>query len=79
MTTSDRDAAKNLAHRIKGKMTDPATLDEAGQAPGDKPPAYADTLMSEAPLSIERATDVKNEDWALIERALEHYASCRAA
>ena len=76
MMTSERDAATALARRIKSKLIDPSKIDEADQPPSDKPPAYAEALMSEAPASIERAADVERADWVLIASALEHYAAC---
>jgi hypothetical protein len=74
--TSDRDSASELAQRIKNHLIDPSKEDEADRPPGDKPPAFADALMSEAPASIERAAGVNSADWEFIVRALEHYATC---
>ena len=74
---SDRDAAAELAQRIKDSLTDPSVEDEAARPPSDRPPAYADALMSEAPTSIADALDLGPADWKLIGRALDHYAACR--
>jgi len=74
-TTSDRDAAGALARRIKQSLLDPSRVDEANRPPGDRPPKFADALMSEAPASIERAAKVIADDWHLIAKALEHYAA----
>jgi hypothetical protein len=74
--TSDRDSAAQLAQRIKISLIDPSKEDEAGRPPGDKPPGYADALMSEKPASVERAVDLKSADWQLVGKALEHYATC---
>jgi len=73
-TTNVRSAAEELARRIKGSRIDPAQIDEADRAPGDKSPAYAQALMSEKPASIERAARLEPPDWDLIEEALESYA-----
>ena len=75
-TPSDRDAAADLARRIKTNRIDPSQIDEAGRPPSDRPPGFADALMSEKPVSIERAADLGPADWELIDRALYHYASC---
>jgi hypothetical protein len=74
--TSDRNPAAELAQRIKTSLIDPSKEDEADRPPSDKPPGYADALMSEAPASIERAVDLNSADWELISKALEHYATC---
>ena len=74
--TSDRDTAGELAQRIKSSRIDPSTEDEAHLPPADKPPAFADALMSEAPASIERQAGLNSADWKLIAKALEHYATC---
>jgi hypothetical protein len=75
MPTSDRDAAAELAQRIKSNRIDPSKEDEADRPPSDRPPAFADALMSEAPASLAPA-DVNSADWNLIAKALEHYAKC---
>lgn len=75
--TSDRDAAAELARRVKTKSIDPSKADEADRPPSDRPPAFADALMSEAPASIEKSADLNSADWELIRTALEHYATCR--
>lgn len=72
--SSDRDAAAELAHRLKNALVDPSTADEADRPPGDRPPAFADALMSEKPVSVERGADVTSADWDLIVKALDHYA-----
>lgn len=74
--TSDRDTAAELARRIKSKSIDPSKADEADRPPGDRPPAFADALMSEAPPSGEKSADLNVADWELIRKALEHYATC---
>jgi hypothetical protein len=76
---SDREAAADLARRINASEVDPSKSDEAHRPPSDKPPAYADLLMSEEPAPVERAADLSESDWALIGRALEHYAACGSA
>jgi hypothetical protein len=73
--TSDRDTAAELAQRIKNHLIDPSKEDEADRPPGDRPPAFADALMSEAPASIEQAAGLNSADWELIVKALEHYAT----
>ncbi len=74
--TRDHDTAAELAQRIKNNLIDPSKADEADRPPGDKPPAFADALMSEAPASIERAAALNAADWELIGKALAHYAAC---
>ena len=76
-SSSDRDAAAELAQRIEQKMIDPAKVDEAQRPPEDQPPAFADALMSEAeaPAPVGGA-HLSQNDWTLISRALEHYAKC---
>lgn len=74
--TTDRHAAAELAARIKASRIDPAQADEAARPPSDRPPAFAQALMSEAPLSVERTANLTPADWALIDAALEHYAAC---
>lgn len=74
--TNDREAAAGLAQRIKSVQIDPSKEDEADRPPGDKPPGFAEALMSEAPTSIEQAAGLTRTDWALIGKALEHYAAC---
>lgn len=76
MQTTERRAAEELAKRIEGRLIDASDIDESDQAPGDRSPAYANVLMSETPLSVERAADLSAEDWQLIASALEHYATC---
>lgn len=75
---SDREAAADLARRIEASQVDPSKSDEAHRPPSDRPPAYADALMSEQPAPVERAADLNQADWQLIGRALEHYAGCRS-
>lgn len=72
---NDRDAAAELAKRIDVRLIDPSRADEAGRPQRDKSPGYADLLMSEAPASIEKAADLKPNDWELISKALKHYAA----
>ncbi len=74
--TSDRDTAAALALRINANRIDPSKEDEAGRPPSDKPPAFAEALMSEAPASVERGAELTSADWELIGKALEHYATC---
>jgi len=78
ITSSERDAAKDLANRIEAWLVDPAVVDDADRPPEDRPPAFADALLSQAPSSIEKAADLKQGDWELIGKALEHYAACQA-
>ena len=62
MTMSDRDTAAGLARRIPDNRLDPSKVDdEAGRPAGDKSPAYANALMSEAPASSERGADLDSE------------------
>ncbi len=75
--TSDRDTAAELAKRIKSNSIDPSTADEAHRPKSDRPPGFADALMSEAPASVEKGADLNPADWGLIRTALEHYATCR--
>lgn len=72
---SDRDTAAELAQRIKTNQIDPSKVDEAVRPKGDRPPAFADALMSEAPASLQ-PPDLTSADWVLIGKALEHYATC---
>lgn len=72
----DRNAAAELAQRINDDWVDPSKQDEAGRPPSDKPPGFAEALMSEAPTAVERSADLSAADWALITTALEHYAAC---
>lgn len=74
--TSDRNTAADLAKRIATKSVDPSKADEADRPASDRPPAFADALMSEAPASVEKAADLSSADWQLIRKALEHYAGC---
>ncbi|MGH7716239.1 MAG: hypothetical protein ACREML_09620 [Vulcanimicrobiaceae bacterium] len=76
MQTTERRAAEDLAKRIEGKLIDSTEIDESHQAPGDRSPGYADVLMNETPLSVERAAELSSADWQLIASALEHYAAC---
>jgi hypothetical protein len=71
--SSDRDTAAELARRLKG-LVDPSKADEADRPPGDRPPAFADALMSEPPEYIEQNAELTSADWQLIVKALEHYA-----
>ena len=72
--TSDRETAAELARRLKTAMMDPAKADEAARPPEDQPPAFADMLMSEKPVTVERGADLSDGDWDLIVKALDHYA-----
>jgi hypothetical protein len=74
--TSEREAAAQLARRIEPFLIDPSKSDESNRPPSDRPPGFADALMSERPVSLERAAHVSLADWELIVTALEHYASC---
>ncbi len=74
--TSNRDSATQLAMRIRGTMIDPSTADEARRPASDRPPGFADALMSEAPAPVEKSADLSAADWELIHTALEHYAGC---
>jgi len=73
--TTHRDAAAELARRIKSSRVDPAEADEAGRPPSDRPPGFARALMSEAPTSIEKAAHLTPADWDIIDEALEYYAA----
>ncbi len=77
--TGDRESAAELARRIKSNSTDPSKADQADRPPSDRPPAFADALMSEAPASVEKSAEMKPADWALIQKALEHYANCTSS
>ena len=76
---SDRDAAAELARRIEASQADLSKSYEAHRPASDKPPAYADILMSDEPAPVQRAAYLNEADWRLIGRALEHYASCGGA
>jgi hypothetical protein len=78
MHTTDRTAAARLAQRIERSMVDPTEIDEADRAPGDRSPGYANALISDAPSSVESTADLTHGDWAIIHRALEHYAGCNS-
>jgi hypothetical protein len=69
---NDRIAAENLAQRIR-KTGAVAKDDYADRAPTDKPPAFADALMSEP---VGRTGDLSAADWELILAALDHYSEC---
>jgi len=73
---SGREAAAELARRIQSSRVDPAKADEAHRPASDKSPWYADLLMSEEPMPVERAANLSETDWKLIAEALQHYASC---
>jgi hypothetical protein len=75
-TKKTRDAAAEIAQRIKLGRMDPGQLDEADRDPNDKPPAYADALMAETPTSIESNAELTATDWDVIELALTHFATC---
>ena len=75
-TDKTRDAAAEIAQRIKLGRMDPSKLDEADRAPDDRPPAFAEALMSETPSSIETTAELTSTDWDVIELALVHYAGC---
>ncbi len=75
-TNNTRDAAAGIAQRIKTGRTDPSQIDEAGRAPNDRPPGYAEVLMSETPTSVEQNAQLSKADWDVIELALTHYATC---
>ena len=77
-SASDREAAADLARRIEASHVDPSIADEAHRPASDKPPAYADFLMSEEAAPVERTADLNEADWQLIGRALEHYAACQS-
>lgn len=72
--TSDRATAAELAERIK--RVEHVSEAKADRPAGDKPPAYAEFLMPDAPDSVERDAGLTLENWALIGKALEHYATC---
>ncbi|MBV9440499.1 MAG: hypothetical protein JOZ24_10950 [Candidatus Eremiobacteraeota bacterium] len=75
--TSDRDAATELARRIKQEHLDPSQVDEVNRPAEDRPPGYADVLMAEGnPVPKKETRGIGSADWTLIHQALEHYASC---
>jgi len=59
---SDRNAAAELATRIKASLIDPSKEDEADRPPADKSPGDADARVSEKPASIEHAVDFNGAD-----------------
>jgi len=75
-TNNTRDAAAEIAQRIKTGRVPPSQLDEADRAPNDKPPAYAEALMTEPQAPMETAAKLTPVDWDVIELALVHYAAC---
>lgn len=77
ITSSERDAARDLATRVEAWLVDPAVVDDKDRPPEDRPPGYADVLLSQAPASIERAADLSQNDWILVSKALTHYATCQ--
>ena len=76
---NDREAAAELAKRIEHSLIEPSARDEARRPPSDRPPAFADALMAEKPRSVEGSLHLSAGDWALIARALQHYASAPTA
>ncbi len=74
--TGDHATAAELAKRITANLMDPSKADEAGRPPSDRPPAFADALMSETPASAQKDADLSSADWQLVRTALEHYATC---
>ena len=72
--TNDRAGAADLARRLAHEI-DPAKIDESRRPPGDRPPGFADALMSEEPVPAD-ASKLTSADWDLIRKALEHYAAC---
>ncbi len=75
-TNNTRDAAAEIAQRIKTGRMDPSEIEEAGRPPNDRPPGFADALMHETPTSIEGNAKLTTTDWDVIELALTHYATC---
>lgn len=74
-TDKTRDAAAEIARRIKTSRMDPSKIDEADRPPNDRPPAFAEALMSETPISVESTAKLTSTDWDVIELALVHYAT----
>jgi hypothetical protein len=72
---SDRDAAAALAARINRALREYPADDDAARPAHDRPPAFADALMSEASASVESAVRPSLADWRLIGKALSHYAA----
>ncbi len=79
MPPADRTAATDLLERMKNNRIDPAKQDEGGRPAGDRPPGFADALMSEPTVVAQRDAELSSADWDLIERSLEHYGSCASA
>lgn len=78
MTTNNtRDSASEIAQRIKAARMDPSQTDEADRPLSDRPPAFAEALMSTPPTVIEGPAKLKSADWDVIELALAHYAGCK--
>jgi hypothetical protein len=75
-TDNTRDAAAEIAQRVKTARMDPSRLDEAGRPLSDRPPAFAEALMAEQPTAIEGLAKLAPVDWDVIELALVHYATC---
>lgn len=77
ITSSERDAAQDLGNRVEAWLVDPAVVDDKDRPPEDRPPGYADALLSQPPAAPERAAELTHDDWILISKALEHYATCQ--
>jgi hypothetical protein len=80
MTTSNtRSAASEIVRRIKTARMDPSQIDEADRPPNDRPPGFAEALMSTPPTVVEGPAKLMPIDWDVIELALVHYATCDTA
>ncbi len=79
MTTNNtRDAALEIAQRLKAARIDPSQIDEADRPASDRPPGFAEALMSTRPTAVETNASLTPADWDVIERALSHYADCNS-
>lgn len=79
MTTDNTRNASEIAQRIKAARMDPSITDEADRPLSDRPPGFAEALMSTPPTVIEGPAKLKSADWDVIELALAHYADCKNA
>jgi hypothetical protein len=75
-TNKTRSVASEIAQRIKTARMDPSQIDEADRPPSDRPPAFAEVLMSTPPTIVEGPAKLSKIDWDVIELALVHYAAC---
>ncbi len=75
---NDRESAAELVQRIEHNLVNPSKVDEAGRPKRDRPPGFADALMSEQAVPDESAARLNSGDWQIIRKALEHYAACKS-